>query len=124
MRQFLTFAGVGAIGTAGHYTTLVILVELFGLSPTMATTAGFIVGAVINYILNYVYTFKSTKNHLATSSKFFMVAAATAGVNSYIMYLGVEVLQFYYLLVQVVATTFVLLINYGVNKFWTFADEK
>jgi len=57
--QFLMFAGVGAIGTVGHYTTLIVLVQFWKVDPVFASSFGFVVGAVINYILNYHFTFQS-----------------------------------------------------------------
>jgi putative flippase GtrA len=36
-RQFLTFTGVGAVGTLLHYLTLILTVSGFGLAPTTGT---------------------------------------------------------------------------------------
>ncbi|MFQ5756903.1 MAG: GtrA family protein [Acidiferrobacterales bacterium] len=123
-KQFITFAGVGAIGTAVHYMTLISLVETINVKPVYATTVGFIVGALINYILNYIYTFQSNKAHVEAVTKFLTVAAIGAVVNSSIMFLGQSVLQFNYILVQIIATGIVLLQNFSLNKWWTFARSK
>lgn len=122
MKQFLTFAGVGAIGTAGHYMTLLVLVELFSVAPVYATTFGFIVGAVINYFLNYKYTFRSDKPHTEALIKFFVIAILGAVINSMIMYLGVSYTKINYIIVQFFATGLVLLWNYLLNKYWTFSQ--
>lgn len=121
LRQFITFALVGAIGTAGHYLTLILLVELLNKTAAIATTAGFIVGAIINYILNYRITFNSNKPHHQTLAKFLLIAAIGAVINSSLMYLGTNILQYYYLLVQVIATLIVLLWNFIINKIWVFS---
>ena len=123
MRQFITFAGIGAVGTAGHYLTLIILVEFIYLSPVIATTAGFVVGAIINYVLNYKYTFNSTKNHTEAFSKFAVVAVIGAAMNAFIMQAGLEYFEINYLLVQILATAVVLLWNFFINKIWTFAEK-
>lgn len=123
-RQFVTFAGVGAIGTTGHYATLVLLVEAFSVNPVYATTVGFVIGALVNYILNYKYTFQSDKPHVEAVTKFFAVASIGAVVNSSIMFLGESVLQFNYILVQIAATSIVLMENFLLNKWWTFARTK
>lgn len=120
MRQFLTFAGVGAIGTAGHYVTLLIFVEIFSVAPVYATTFGFIVGATINYFLNYKYTFRSDKPHTEALVKFFVIAVLGAIINSAIMYLGVGYTKFHYIVIQFLATGLVLLWNFLLNKYWTF----
>ena len=123
-KQFITFVGVGAIGTTVHYMTLISLVEAINVNPVYATTLGFFVGALINYVLNYLYTFQSKKPHVEAVTKFLTVAAIGAVVNSSIMFLGQAVLQFNYILVQIIATGIVLLQNFSLNKWWTFARSK
>lgn len=124
MKQYLMFAGVGAIGTAGHYLVLVLLVELFAVVPVVATTLAYIVGAVINYLLNYHYTFSSDKPHLPALSKFFTIAFVGMFFNGLIMDLGTRQLELNYLLAQVVATIVVLQWNFFANKFWTFSSSR
>lgn len=121
--QFLLFAGIGAIGTVGHYTILIILVQLWQVDPVFASSLGFIAGAAINYILNYHFTFNSNKRHSEALAKFFIVATIGAGINGFIMYIGVENTNINYLIVQVFATCIVLLWNFIVNKLWTFAHQ-
>lgn len=123
-RQFILFSGIGVIGTAGHYLTLIALVELLGIYPGLATTAGFIVGALINYILNYRFTFRSTKRHADALIKFLLVAAVGAVINYAIMQGGLTYTSLHYLLVQLVATGTVLLWNFALNKFWTFSETR
>ncbi len=120
-RQFILFAAIGAVGTGGHFLTLILLVEWAGLSAVWATTAGFIVGALINYFLNYHITFKSDKAHREAMLKFFMVALLGAGINTLIVFVGVDLMTVHYLVVQLVASSLVLIWNFSANKFWTFA---
>lgn len=122
-RQFIYFAGIGVIGTGGHYLTLILLVELLAINPGLATTAGFLVGALINYILNYRFTFRSSKRHSEALSKFLLVAAVGAVLNYAIMQGGLTYTSLHYLLIQVVATGVVLLWNFIVNKRWTFSES-
>ncbi|VAX10267.1 hypothetical protein MNBD_GAMMA25-41 [hydrothermal vent metagenome] len=122
-KQFVLYAMFGAIGTAGHFLTLILLVEYAHLVAMWATTAGFVVGAGINYFLNYYYTFSSDKTHGEALFKFLAVATSGAGINILIMYAGVNVLAFHYLLAQITASTIVLLWTFSVNKKWTFNRE-
>ncbi len=121
--QFLLFAGVGAIGTIGHYTTLIVLVQFWAVDPAFASSFGFVIGAMINYILNYEFTFRSKKRHKEALTKFLIVAIIGAGINGSIMYLGVENTNINYLIVQIFATCVVLLWNFVLNKLWTFAHQ-
>ena len=121
LKQYVMFAGVGAIGTAGHYLVLVLLVELFAVAPVIASTAAFVVGAIINYILNYHYTFSSDKPHLQAMSKFFTIAFVGMIFNGLVMDYGTTELEINYLLAQILATILVLQWNFFANKLWTFS---
>jgi putative flippase GtrA len=119
-RQFVSFAGVGIIGTAAHYLALFSLVKLAYLRPVAASSAGFVVGALVNYGLNYRVTFRSQKLHRETLAKFLVVAGIGMVFNSLIMGLGTEVLNQHYFYVQLVATGLVLVWNFFGNRVWTF----
>ena len=121
--QFLLFAGLGVIGTLGHYTTLIVLVQFWSVDPVFASSFGFVVGAIINYILNYHFNFQSDKRHTEALTKFLIVATIGAAINGYIMYIGVENTNINYLIVQIFATCVVLLWNFVLNRLWTFAHH-
>ena len=120
-QQFLVFAGIGAIGTVGHYTTLILLVQLLHTNPVIASTIGFVTGALINYLLNYRITFNSNKEHHETLTKFFSVATLGAVFNGLIMSAGFHLFDIHYLIIQLIATGLVLVFNFMANKHWTFA---
>ena len=120
-QQFLLFASIGAIGTVGHYTALILLVQLLHTNPVIASTIGFVTGAVINYLLNYRITFNSNKKHQETLTKFFSVAMLGAIFNGLIMSAGFHLFDIHYLIIQLSATCLVLVFNFMANKHWTFA---
>ena len=121
-QQFFIFASIGAIGTAGHYITLILLVQIISIDPVFSSTIGFIVGALINYLLNYRITFNSNKRHRETLTKFLIVACLGAIINAAIMAAGLTMFDLHYLLIQLIATCLVLALNFTANKYWTFAD--
>ena len=123
MGRLATFGMVGIAGTLAHYTTLIFLVEIGNLNPTAATTAGFGVGALVNYLLNHRYTFNSSKAHRDSGPKFALIAIATGLLNTLMVYAGVDILGFNYLLVQIVATATVFLLNFILNSIWTFRES-
>ncbi len=122
-QQFVLFTGIGAIGTAGHYATLILLVQALHADPVIATTIGFTVGALINYLLNYRITFNSNKQHTEALTKFLSVAALGALINGLIMTAGINISDLHYLVIQVIATSIVLVFNFITNKYWTFANN-
>jgi putative flippase GtrA len=122
LRRFLTFAGVGVIGTAAHYLTLSGLFELFDVSAVIASSAGYMVGALINYVLNYHYTFRSSQSHTRTAPLFFAIAGAGFFMNGAIVGLLTTQAAWHYLLAQLVATGTVLIWNFLANHFGTFRE--
>lgn len=124
IRQFLTFAAVGAVGTALHYATLISLVELTTMAAVRATTIGALLGASVNYALNYRHTFRSQADHRATAPRFLTVAALGFALNAAIVYLGANMIGVHYLLAQVAATATVLIFGFAVNRFWTFGGAR
>ncbi len=121
-RQFIRFACVGACGTAVHYALLVVLVEVLGMQPVVATTAGFAAGAGINYVLNRLVTFRSRTSHAAAVPKFMAIALSGAVANALLMWLLSTQLHWHYLLAQLLATGIVLCWNFIGNRYWTFRD--
>ena len=121
--QFLIFAGIGVIGTSGHYAVLILLVQLLHVEPVLATTLGFVVGALINYVLNYRITFKSNKKHREALTKFLAVAGLGAVANGMIMSVGINIFDVHYLIIQLLATCIVLVFNFMANKYWTFSEK-
>ena len=122
LARFARFSAVGAIGTAAHYATLVLLVRRFHVDPVGGSAVGFVVGALVNYALNYRFTFGSNKRHTEAMTKFFTVALVGLGVNALTMAAMVKLFGLYYLLAQILATAAVLLWNFAANHSWTFRE--
>lgn len=120
LKQFFLFSTIGAVGTTGHYTTLILLVEGLSQTPVLASTLGFLVGALINYILNYHFTFQSNKPHKEALLQFLLVASVGAGINTGLMYFCIEFTHMHYFLAQLLATGIVLIWNFVISKYWTF----
>lgn len=113
---------VGGIATAAHYLSLMVLVEVFGVSPALSAFCGAIVGAVLAYWGNRRITFDaSSASHGRAVPRFALVALAGALINALVVWLGVQTLGVHYLLAQAAATAAVLLLTYHLNRNWTFA---
>jgi putative flippase GtrA len=123
-QPFLRYVAAGGFGTALHYLTLIVFVELFAMRAAIATTLGAIVGAVTNYFLNYHFTFASRLRHTYTLPRFLLVAAMSAGISAGGMWVATELAHVHYLLAQVLCTGAVLVFGYVVNKLWTFGARE
>jgi putative flippase GtrA len=121
--QFALFSAAGLFAAIGHYGTLIGLSELAETPPVPASLAGFLVGGIISYALNYRFTFRSTKQHGETLSKFLVVAAIGFLLNGAVMAALTGPGHVHYLLAQLVATGVVLLWTFSCNRYWTFRDK-
>ena len=120
--KFLSFATVGVLGTAAHYTVLGALVEFAGVAVLTGTTVGFVTGAIVNYLLNRRITFASDASHAVALPKFLTVAVLGAGLNWLIVDLLVHGAEIHYFIAQLAATATVLLWNFTGNHLWTFRE--
>jgi len=120
-RQFITYAGIGAIGTGVHFGILIAAVQGASQPPVVGSVLGFLAGAVTNYLLNHHFTFNSRSNYSETSWKFFVIASVGLLVNILVMAAATPWLH--YLLSQAVATATVLLLTFFLNRCWTFRED-
>jgi len=123
LRQFVAFGGVGAIATAIQYLILVLLTEVLGADPVVASTIGYISSALLNYTLNYRFTFASDKPHVVAIQVFTLVALAGSILNAGIMYAMVHGFGANYLVAQVFATGVVFLWNFFAHRRFTFGNS-
>lgn len=124
LAQFICFAGVGVIGTAVHYSILILCVQLFRFNVLLSSGLGFVGGAVTNYILNYKFVFKSNEQHELTFIKFIIVALFGLMINTLIMWFATEKILLNYIASQMLSTLVVLIWNFTGNKIWTFHEHK
>lgn len=122
-RQFLSFAGVGAVATAAHYLTLLVLVEGGFAHPAPASAAGAAIGAFVSYVLNYSVTFAAHSPHRKTLPRFLAIAFVAMIVNFVLMHCLVTLLTLPYFVAQVAVTGVILILTFTANRNWTFGTR-
>ncbi len=122
IKRFVFFSGIGIIGTAAHFTVLVIFIELIGVHPVFGSALGFVAGAFNNYYLNHRFTFQSNKRHREALTKFLVVAIVGFFLNALIMLVLVDVVAIHYLRSQIMATALVLIWNFAGSHLWVFKE--
>jgi len=122
MLQFIRFALVGVLNSAIQYLIFLFLYSLIGTQYLLASIIGYIAGMINSYILNRRWTFGSRSQKLLTElGRFVAVNLISLGVNLGLLFLlvstGVMAPQW----AQVLAIAGSTLVNFVLNKFWTFA---
>ena len=122
--QFIRFGLVGIIATLCHMGTLIILVEIFKYIPLLASTIGFILAVLVSYILNYRFTFMVSGSHAMFFPRYLIVCITGLTINTSIMYVTVNVLNWWYIIGQISTLAIVPVTNFTLNKFWTFKEKQ
>lgn len=124
VRQFVKFAIVGTSGFVvnGLVFTLLQLplnVEERQSSYYVLFSIAFMAGGVSNYFLNRVWTFRSSGHALGEGVKFLTVSAIALCVSLFVSYLAAPGLGKGHKL-WFVSTCAGIIVNFFVNKYWTF----
>lgn len=121
--QFARFAVVGAINTVVDFGVYVVLTRssVFWESYfVLAAVASFSVAVVSSFILNNFWTFRLRGTHWRTRIvKFFAIATGGMLLNVVILYMLTRT-GMYDLLAKAIATGFVMVWNFALQKMWTF----
>jgi putative flippase GtrA len=124
VRQFVKF---GIVGASGFLVNLVIFTLIFTLTPVaehsriymLAYSIAFLTGGVSNYVFNRIWTFRSTGHALVQGFQFLTVSAIALVVGLIVSRLLEPHLVPGHRL-WLIATLSGMLVNFFVNKYWTF----
>lgn len=121
--QLFLYALAGGAATFAHYAVLVTLVELAFVAAAPAAVIGALIGAVVSFTLNFKLTFSNSGAPAQRAMfRFALTAAISAALNGAIVWASVHWLGWHYLVAQVAATVFLLLLTYQINRRWSFAQ--
>lgn len=131
--EFLRYAVVGGIAFIADFGSLVLSQELFLKNVSggiyIATVIGFIVGLTVNYYLSLLFVFTQKKDQgkgrsLGAFLVFGIIGLFGLGLTELGMWIGIECLEWNYMLVKVSVTFVVLIWNYLGRKILIFKQER
>ena len=120
--QFVRYGISGGSAVGLHFLVLVVLVEWTVLNPTIATTVGFLAGCVVNYTLQHRWVFGANGNHQRFLLRYIGVTPCTVAFNAALFHALQAWLGVWYPLAQAVATGVVFLVNFEINRHYTFRE--
>ncbi|MEC5398003.1 GtrA family protein [Uliginosibacterium sp. H1] len=123
-RQIKHFLVVGAGATALQYILLGLFVEAFGMNAVLASALGYALSSLANYAANRRLTFQSDARHRDALPRFAVVALSGLLLNTVVMWVAHNLLDWHYLVAQVLATAVALVWNFILNRCWTFAPAR
>lgn len=132
-KRFLKFAMVGAGGFLTHFTIVNVLVQIVGLSETMANPFGFVTAVFQNFFLNRRWTFPESRERDPRTQlfQFFVVSVVGLAVNQLVFTVVHRLLGPFWLglvaserLGNALSYNFALCVAVGVVLFWNFAANR
>ncbi len=133
IKRFFKFAAVGAGGFLTHFTIVNVLVQIFGVSETLANPVGFITAVVQNFTLNRYWTFPESRNRDPRRQlvQFFIVSVIGLAINQLVFYLVHTSLESFWVslvgnvrLGHALSYNFALCVAVGVVLFWNFTANR
>ncbi|MCR4327040.1 MAG: GtrA family protein [Nanoarchaeota archaeon] len=120
--EFFKYAIVGFSGIFVNLFYLYTLTESLQFYYLTSEVFAFAVATLSNFVFNKVWTFKEKMKtyFFVKGAKFFLVASIALVVNLSFLWFFTEALGVYYILSQILASGFTLIVNFLGNKFWTF----
>lgn len=121
--QIAKFAFVGLINTLITIVVFNILLYL-NINYLLANIVGYFAGVLNSLILNSNWVFKTDRMYLQLVIKFIAVNIFSLIVNSSLLYILVNTLHFDVKVSQLVAISFSMVINFLLNKIWTYNSKE
>jgi len=120
--KFIKFSLVGFSGVFVDFVTTAFCKEILKIQKYVANTFGFVLAASTNYILNRIWTFHSNNpNIMLEFTRFFMISLIGLGINLLIIWIMSGKFKVNFYISKLVATLVVVLWNFLINAYYTFA---
>lgn len=121
--KLIRFSIVGVGNTLVNWSIFIIL-NAFGVYYIISNIIAYTIATVNSYIWNSSWVFKYGQGlNINTSVKFFILNLVGLTVNTTIMYILVDILNFNKFIALVIASIFVVIMNYTINKLWVFKEK-
>lgn len=117
---FARFLVIGVLNTIVGLGTILILQELLGVSYRIANVAGYAVGLVHSFVWNKLWTFRSPRWSYHEVLRFLVAFFVSFSVQYLVLNVAIEVVHTSALLGQLLAIATYTVVNYGINRYWTF----
>ena len=116
-KQIFKFGIVGGLAFIIDYTILYLLTEFLNIYYLVSSVISFVISLVFNYILSIYWVFDVKKKQTYKEVLLFAILS-TIGllINQLCMWIGVEFLNIYYMIVKIGATVIVMIYNFITRK--------
>ena len=112
-KQLFRFGIVGFTAFLIDAGLLYVLTEYLHIYYLISSVISFIVSLIYNYILSIFWVFDVKKKQTYKEVLLFTILSVIGlGVNQLVMYIGVDLLNVYYMLCKIISTIIVMVYNF------------
>lgn len=117
-QQLVKFGLVGGIAFLIDFFVLYFCTSVLGIYYLISSFISFTVSTVFNYIASVKWVFDVDKKKSQKKNFVIFIVFSVIGLllNQLIMYVGVDLIGLYYLLVKIIATAIVMVFNFVTRK--------
>lgn len=119
-RQFITYAAIGASGVLLDVIAFFVLYNWCGVHEIAATAISTTLGITNNFVLNARYNFKRRDQILRRFLRFYLVGLGGLGLTALMLLVLCTGMDFDPNVVKVLSLPFVLVLQFTLNKRWSF----
>ena len=119
-RQFARYFVVGSLAAGIHLFVLSVLIELAAVNPSVASSVGFVLACLFNYILQHYWVFDAIGSIKVFFPRYVLITSITFCLNLVLFYVFHEVMGLWYVTSQVLAIGLVFVVNFFLNRVYTF----
>jgi len=122
----INYLVVGGIGTLVSIVSFALLLNL--MSTVAANIVSWIVVVILMYVLNRYFVFSEHAKGFAAIAReivsFVMARVATLLLETFIVWLGIDMMKLNAIAIKTFAQILVIVLNYFFSKFFIFKDSK
>ncbi len=120
-REFILYALIGVSGVVLDMVLFAVLTEGLCWGYQLANWVSTSAGITNNFLLNAFLNFKKRDALWGRYAKFYLVGCVGLALTALMLWVGVDVLQAPAVIVKAVSLVVVLLVQYGLNKRFSFS---
>lgn len=124
MEQIVKFGIIGVLATLLDFILMIIFKEVFGINEVLASTISFSISLIFNYFCSMKYVFESREDMSKKKEFNIFVILSLIGLilNTFIMWLMVDICGIFYIISKVFSTCIVMIWNFVSRKI--FLEKK
>jgi len=103
-----------------YFVGMLLLVEVFAVNAIYAASGMYLLVVLFNYVMHYYWSFEATTSHGQTSLRYLVMNGIAFVLNTSILYIGIDWLQWHYLIAQAVGVVVIVLWNFVMSRQWVY----